>query len=322
MSLLFLAGFVFLCVAFLVGAIFWSASSAQEARVRTRLSQLEMRDEVILDRDLLSIVREEVLSDIPFLNSMLRVVPFARHINGIIVQADLPFKVATFVMFSLALGGLGFLLTLAFRRPMALGAILGVLLAVLPYVLVRLKRAKVIRVFTEQLPEALESMGRSLRAGHGLTAAMELVGREMEEPIAKIFRLAYDEQKLGLSLQETLRNMTGRIKSIDLEFFATAVLVQRETGGNLAELFDKLAYVIRERLKIRGQIQIYSAQGKLTGYILAALPFVAALMISIINPSYMSLLFSERLGILMVVYGLVSMGIGFFVIRKIIDIRI
>jgi len=165
-------------------------------------------------------------------------------------------------------------------------------------------------------------IARSLRAGHSFSSALQVVYQEMQDPISKVFRIAYDEQNLGLSLSESLDNMTRRINSLDLSFFVTAVNIQRDTGGNLAEIFEKIGSTIRERFKILGQVKTYTAQGRLSGYILTAIPILLAFAIWVISPDYIEVLYKTTVGMYMVAAALALQIIGFFVIMKIVNIKI
>jgi tight adherence protein B len=176
--------------------------------------------------------------------------------------------------------------------------------------------------FTEQLPDVMSMLSRSLRAGHAMNTAIELVGTEITDPAGELFRIAFEQQKLGLRIIDTLSNMTQRIESLDLRFFITAVSIQSDVGGNLAEVLDKLADIIRERLKIRRQVRVITAQGRMSGYVLSALPIIVFFAMNILNPGYEDPLFKDKIGQYMLISAVVLQIIGFLVIRKIINIRI
>jgi tight adherence protein B len=171
-------------------------------------------------------------------------------------------------------------------------------------------------------PEALEMFARSLRAGHSFTGAIQLVAQEMPVPIGPEFSKVFEEQNLGIPLRQALIGMTDRVDILDVKFFVTAILIQRETGGNLAEIIDKIAYVIRERFRVQGQVKVFTAQARITGTILALLPVGMAVLLGILNPEYMKPLWVEKAGKIMIAAAVTMQILGFLAIRKIIRIKI
>lgn len=184
------------------------------------------------------------------------------------------------------------------------------------------KRTARIAKFEEHFPEALDLLSRAVRAGHAFSAGMKMVADELEDPVGPEFRKAFDEQNYGLPLKESLNALAERIPLLDVKFFATAVLIQRETGGNLAEILDNLANVVRERFKIRRQVRVHTAHGRFTGYVLMALPAFLAVALMFINPEHMNLLFEEKLGQMMIVACIVMQAIGFIWIKQIVKIEV
>ncbi|HEY6096717.1 MAG TPA: type II secretion system F family protein, partial [Candidatus Deferrimicrobium sp.] len=195
-------------------------------------------------------------------------------------------------------------------------------LATLPTTVVGVKRGRRMKAFTSQFPDALEMFARSLRAGHSFTGAIQLVSQEMPHPLGSEFRQVFDEQNLGVPLREALTGMTHRVDSLDARFFVTAILIQRETGGNLAEIIDKIAHVIRERFRIQGQLKIFTAQARMTGIVLCLLPVGLALAIGFLNPDYLKPLWFERAGRFLIALALCMQIAGVLVIRKIVRIKI
>jgi tight adherence protein B len=193
--------------------------------------------------------------------------------------------------------------------------------AVIP-ALLRHKRGARLYKFEEQFPEALDLLSRAVRAGHAFSAGMKMVADELGEPVGPEFRKAFDEQNYGLPLKESFNNLCERIPLLDVRFFATAVLIQRETGGNLSEILDNLANVVRERFKIRRQVRVHTAHGRFTGYVLMALPAFLAVALSFINPDHMALLFEEKVGQMMIVASIIMQAIGFFWIKQVIKIEV
>jgi tight adherence protein B len=214
------------------------------------------------------------------------------------------------------------LLTAVFvARPYAapLAACIG---ALCPIGYVMNRRSKRLYRFEEQFPEALDLLSRAVRAGHAFQTAMGMVADELPEPVGPEFKKAYDRQNFGLPLRDALNELSERIGSLDVRFFVTAVLIQRETGGNLAEILDNLAYVIRERFKIRRQIRVHTAHGRFTAWVLLSLPAALAVALTIINPDHMGLLFHERMGQIMILGAIVMQTVGYFWIRKVIKIEV
>ena len=185
-----------------------------------------------------------------------------------------------------------------------------------------MRRRRRLQAFTRQLPDALELIGRALRAGHSLAAGCNFVATEMSDPIRKEFNRCYEEQNLGIPLETALQEMANRVPNLDLRFFSTAVILQRSTGGDLAEMLDKIGNLIRERFKIWGQIQALTGEGRLSGVVLLALPPVLMIVMFYMNPQYLMPLFGDSLGHKMLIGGIVMQLLGAFVIKKIIDIKV
>jgi tight adherence protein B len=176
--------------------------------------------------------------------------------------------------------------------------------------------------FDNLLPEAVDLMSRGLRAGHSIAAVLEMVGNEIGDPVGTEFRILHKEQNLGLPIREAMMNLVERMPVDDMRFLATAILLQKESGGNLAQILDKTAAVVRERARLRGQLRIYTAQGRITGWILCAAPFLMFALISVVNHDYEKTLFSNPLGLKMIYGGLVMMILGILAIRKICDVKV
>jgi tight adherence protein B len=205
------------------------------------------------------------------------------------------------------------------RWALPIGAVIGF---AIPFVVLNIKRGRRMRTFEEQFPEALDLIARALKAGHAFATGLKMAADELPEPVGPEFRKTFDEQNFGLPLKDALDNLTFRIPHLDVRFFATAVLIQRETGGNLAEILENLAHVVRERFKILRQVRVYTAHGRFTGYVLLALPAVLGIALSFINPDHMNLLFRERMGQMMLLGALVMQTIGFLWIKQVIKIEV
>lgn len=203
-----------------------------------------------------------------------------------------------------------------------LGAVAGLAAAFLPLaVLVQRKSARM-KAFEEQFPEALDLMARALRAGHAFQTSLGMVADEMKEPVGPEFKKTYDQQNFGLPLRDALVQMTERVPLLDVRFFVTAVLIQRETGGNLSEILDNLAHVVRERFKIRRQVRVYTAHGRFTAGVLLSLPAALAIALLFINPEHMQILFRERMGQTLLVAAIAMQAVGFVWIRHVIKIEV
>jgi tight adherence protein B len=200
-----------------------------------------------------------------------------------------------------------------------LGALVGFFI---PYAYASHLRSKRFHKFEEKFPEAIDTLARAVRAGHAFTTAVEMIANEVGEPVASEFRQLFEEQKFGLPVRDALMNLTERVPLVDVKFFVTAVMLQRETGGNLAEILDNLSYVIRERFKILRQVRVHTAQGRLTMVLLMALPPTIVVVMQLLNPGFIHPLFADPLGHALIVGGIALQTMGYFVIRKIIRIRV
>ncbi|MCS7468819.1 type II secretion system F family protein [Stieleria sp. ICT_E10.1] len=236
-------------------------------------------------------------------------------------QADVRMPPAQFAMICLGAFGAGVALCIA--SPFKLLAIfVGPIFALVPVGWLMVKRKRRLSKFGKQMPEALELLGRSLRAGHSLNAGFGLVSKEMEDPLAREFGRAFEEQNLGIPLDEAIEDMADRVPNMDLRFFATAVVLQRQTGGDLAEILDKIGHLIRERLQILGQIQALTGEGRMSGAVLLALPPVLFIVMLYLNREYVMMLFTDEIGRYMLGFGLITQIIGALVIKKIITIKV
>ncbi len=215
----------------------------------------------------------------------------------------------------------GFLLMMLLKAMW--GFILGAMLGfALPFAFLNMKRNRRLLAFEEAFPEALDLIARALKAGHAFITGLKMVADEMPEPIGPEFRKTFDEQNFGLPLKDALENLTLRVPGLDVRFFATAVLIQRETGGNLSEILENLAHVVRERFKILRQVRVYTAHGRMTGYVLLALPAVLCIALAFINPDHMNLLFRERMGQMLLMVALTMQFIGYIWIRQVVKIEV
>jgi tight adherence protein B len=320
MLALFAALLVFM--AFVVAFYAWRASALSEGqkRIQDQLRRISMigREEVV-DR---AILRDKRLSDITFLDRLLNSFPFARKFELLLYQAGLEWRVGTLILLMVLSGAAVFLLiTLTLHRPLV-GLVIGLVCCFIPYWWVKSKMTKRMNQFSEQLPDALDLMTSALRAGLSFPAALQLVAQESPEPLAQEFAVTFDEQNLGLDVKEALVNLTERVDSVDLRFFVTAVIIQRETGGNLAEIMESIARIIRERFRILGDVKSRTAHGRFTGLVLSILPIALGVLISVISPQYMMTFLTDKAGQYMLMAAAVMQIMGYIWIRKVIQIKV
>lgn len=273
-------------------------------------------------QDQLALMKRRVLAKSPLLSRLLLRMPRVSLIDKWLVQAGLTTSVAELLAQCTILALLGFLTGLWCRLPLLLVVALMVVLALIPCVLVARRRAQRLKAFDSRLAEAIDLLARALRAGHALPTALQMAGDEMPEPMGGEFRMLFDEINFGVPLNDALLNLVERIPSTDLKYFVVAVTIQRETGGNLAELLDNISAIIRERLKLLGKIRTLTAEGKLSAWILAVLPFAVAALIFLANRGFLAVLWTDPVGLKLVMGAAVMMVIGIVWMRAIIRIRI
>jgi tight adherence protein B len=243
-------------------------------------------------------------------------------INLVFEQADTNLTLAKLAAIAGTLAAAAILLGVALRVHPALLPVTGLTIGLLPFGWLLLRRRRRLKAFAAQLPDALEMMARTLRAGQGLAFGFSMVATEMPPPIGKEFSRVFEEQNLGIPLDDSLRYLTERIPNLDLKFFVTALILQRQTGGDLAEILDKIASLIRDRFRIWGQVQSLTGEGRLSGIVLLALPFVLFLAVEHLNPTYVNVLFTDPMGKKMLAVAIVMQILGALVIRKIVNIKV
>jgi tight adherence protein B len=291
----------------------------KEEQVHQRIAKLT--EELNLSpEDIPYILRDEKLSRIPLFNRFLQTINISRYLRRLLEQANVSMTVGELILVSLVLGVAGFLLGYRSGNPL-LTAVVSLVPGVFPMLYILNRRKVRLQQFMEQFPDALDMMSSALRAGHSLGKALQLIASEAPDPVGMEFRKTFEEQNLGRPMNEALLNMTERINSVDLKLFVSAVIIQRESGGNLREILVKLNQTIRNRLKLIGQLRVYTTQGRASGLILGTLPIAIGLIIYIFNPDYIMLLFRETAGQFMVTAALVLQVIGFLIIRKIVHLN-
>lgn len=293
----------------------------QERRLSERLEEVTTI-EAPKDEDAEELVKVSHGGPLPALDRIAAGTARGSALAAWIDQSGVRISMSALLLISMVLAGiLGFVGAAVLR--LGVGWLIGGALGfALPFVYLRVKRTKRLRKFEEAFPEALDLMARALKAGHAFATGLKMVADEMEEPVGPEFRKTFDEQNFGLPLKDALANLTARIPLLDVRFFSTAVMIQRETGGNLSEILENLAHVVRERFKILRQVRVHTAHGRLTGYVLLALPVFLAIALSIINPEHMQLLFREELGHKMLVVTVIMQTVGYFWIRQVVKIEV
>jgi tight adherence protein B len=319
-----LAFLVFVVVAlatFALGA-FLDQRSARARLIKERLAVVQKAPERAPEEEL-ALLRDEQLSQIPALDSLLRRSERVSAIQKTLAQAGMKLRAGNFLALCVASGIVAAFLVIVFTRTNPAVIWFAMMIGfVLPYSYVSYRRNKRFEKFEELFPEAIDTLARAVRAGHAFTTALEMISNEVAEPVCSEFRKLYEEQKFGMPVRDALLNLTERMPLVDVKFFVTAVMLQRETGGNLAEILDNLSYVIRERFKIQRQVRVYTAQGRLTMALLMGMPPVIVTVMLVLNPAFIQPLFADPIGHTLLVAGIALQTIGYFVIRKIIKIQV
>ncbi len=311
-------------IAFAVGSLI-DQRDARARLIRERLASVEKPAERAPGEDL-ALVRDEMLSKIPAFDNLLRRSERISNLQLLLAQSDIDLRAGNLLlicMLSAITCGIAAFFVGGSSPWAPMVAWVAVLLGgILPYSYISYKRTKRFQRFEELFPEAIDTLARAVRAGHAFTVALEMISNEVSDPIASEFRKLFEEQKFGLPVRDALMNLTDRVPLVDVKFFVTAVMLQRETGGNLAEILDNLSYVIRERFKIMRQVRVYTAQGRLTMMLLMGLPPIIVVTMLLMNPSFIRPLFADPIGHVLVVAGITLQTLGYFVIRKIIQIQV
>ncbi len=316
--LVFVFGLFLVLGAYLLATL---GTDSKRARLRTRLSEALLHSAHTEDIEVV-LARNELMSEIPWINRSLVRLQAALHLKQMLDQADLHVTPSRLVMFSGMAGMLAALAVSVISVSILLMLGAGLVAATLPFAHVWWKRKKRFEAFLENLPDALDLMSRALSAGHAFSEALHMVSAEMPEPIAGEFRKAYEEQNLGLSLKLAMENLTQRMPLLDLRMCVTAVMIQRETGGNLAEILEKVAITIRERFRIMGDLKTLTTSSRMSAWLLCGLPIFVTIMITIMNPDYMAILWKDQRGHYLIAAAMFLQITGMLIVRKILDIKI
>jgi tight adherence protein B len=316
----FLVFVVVAIAAFALGSLV-NERSAQARLLKERLASERKAPERAPEEEL-ALLRDEQMSRIPALDSLLRRSERVSNIQKMLAQAGMSVRAGNFLGLCALAGIAGAIVFYILSKRVEVAWVALLVGLVLPYSVVSFKRNKRFEKFEELFPEAIDTLARAVRAGHAFTTALEMITDEVAEPVSGEFRQLYEEQKFGMPVRDALLNLTERMPLVDVKFFVTAVMLQRETGGNLAEILDNLSYVIRERFKIQRQVRVYTAQGRLTMALLMGMPPIIVVVMMVLNPSFIRPLFSDPIGHTLLVAGITLQTVGYFVIRKIIKIQV
>ncbi len=308
-------------VLFLEGVYFiWRSYQGEEAkRIQRRLQEIAAGWN---DTAHASLIKQRLLSDSPPLQKWLLRIPRIHVLDRLLLQSGMSIMVIQFLGYSLltGLGGMALAALFGLSLPvMVLSMVAG---CFIPYFLILRAKRKRLNLIEQQLPEIIDLMSRALKAGHAFAGSLQMAATEGTEPAAGEFRLVFDEINFGVPMQNALMNLANRVPITDLRYFVIAVLIQQESGGNLAELLDKISGLIRARLNLLGRIRVLSAEGKLSAWVLSCLPFVMAIILNALNPGFMSVLWTDPIGPMIIATALGMMIMGIYVMSRIIKIRV
>lgn len=326
MDILFYAFVVFLFAAIILGIeglyLWWMSAYGSGAQRVTRRLQLMASGGGGGRGERISILKQRSFSRHARLDGLLQRVPSARRIDSLLVQAGVKWSVGQFLAWSGIALLAGALVTAGWPLPLPLRLAAALLCAFLPLALVRRTRRRRLVRIEEQLPDAADFIARALRAGHSFSNVLQIVGNELPEPLSGEFRLVREEINYGVPMSEALHNLAARIPLTDLRYLVIAILIQRESGGNLAEILGNISHIIRGRLKLAAQVRVLSAEGRMSAWILGILPFAVGAMMLVVNQAYVRILWTDPAGIRLLWAGLVMIVVGIVWLRRAIRIRI
>ena len=313
---------IFISVVLLIQGTYYALRSIRkpEARkVRKRLLSLSAegsREEPI------DIMRGTTVSEVPWLNRLLLKLHWTEKMKRLLEQAGSDRPLGFFVLLSALLAAVGFLIFLRIDSSYLISFIMAVVFSLVPFFYIYSKKRRRMQKFERQLPEALDLVARSLKAGHAFSGGLKMVVDEFDDPVSTEFDAAIDEINFGIGINEALKNMLKRVDCPDLKFFVISVVIQRETGGNLAEILASIAHLIRERFRLQGHIRTLAAEGKFSAAVLTGIPFFVAAALLLLSPGYVETLLEEPIGRMMIVFGVFMMAVGMIIMKKIITIRV
>jgi tight adherence protein B len=319
-----MAVFVFFAAVTFAVVMFFTRPSATARAVERRLAKVHAPNSGGGQGgdDAVEFLKQTSLSEIKWLNKLLEGWGTAHKISVLLAQSESSWSVSTVLFASAILGLMGFSIVRFWIVDLIPGVIAGILAAAFPFLILRIKRERRLTKFNQKLPDALDLIARALRAGHSIGAAIEIVAEEGAEPLRSEFAEVYKQQNFGIPQRDALLQLGRRVPSADLQIVITAMLVQKETGGNLVEILDRTTAVLRDRMRIQGELRVRTAQGRLTGWILCLLPVVMFCLISVANPGYSNVLIHDPVGRKLTYTGIGMMAMGGLLIRKIVTIGV
>jgi len=319
---IFIAIIIFAVSIFVTEMLFYAYRTLRNPdrrKIRKRLKTFSSRKKEAGPSDIL---QKKLLSDVPFLNKILLRIPGPQRLDRLLQQANAQYRLGLFILITIFFALAGFFAGLLIRGNYALSIIIALSLAGSPFFYLCLKKKKRMQKFQRQLPDALELIARSLKAGHSFPSGMKLAADEFDDPLGPEFDETLNEVNFGVSVSDALKNLADRIDCPDMKYFVISVILQRETGGNLAEIIESLAYIIRERLKLHGKVKILAAEGKLSAIVLVSVPFIVIIGLSLINPDYINTLLTEPAGRKMSGIALFMIALGILVMKKMVNIKV
>jgi len=319
---LLIAMTIFILTVALIEGAYYALRKIRSGEKREVLRRLRGYPTKEYEREIIDIMRKSMLSEVPWFNRMLLSIRWTDKLSRMIEQSGTESTLGVFILLSIVFASGGFVIGLWVASNALLSLIIAFFLGAFPFLYVYLKKKRRMEKFQRQLPDALDLIARALKAGHAFTGGLKMVGDELGEPVGTEFEKTLHEINFGSGIPEALKGLTQRVDCPDLRFFIISVIIQRETGGNLAEILAKIAYLIRERFKLQNRVQVLSAEGKLSAIILIAIPFVIALALSVLNPVYIKTLFVDPVGKVLVAFALLMMVIGIVVMKRMIQIRV
>jgi tight adherence protein B len=323
MNILILTVGIFIVVVLIIELITYSyrnVKNPDRARIRKQLKKIsasKQKDELPVD-----LMRKRVLSEVPALNKILLRITMIDRLDRLRYLANARYPAGFFILLALLFAGAGFLIFYLMKIGMTMSVAFSICLGCIPFLYLYIKKNQRMKKFQAQLPESLDLMARSLRAGHAFSTGMKLAADEFDDPLGTEFSITLDEINYGLGVSDALKNLVHRVECQDLNFFVIAVILQRETGGNLAEIMEGIAYLIRERYKLYGKVRTLAAEGKLSMYVLLALPFFIIGALLIVNPGYIKTLFTEPAGRIMCAIAAFMMLLGAIVMKRMVNIKV
>lgn len=320
--ILLLAGFFVSITLFVLGISFliYKVMASPQRRIIKRVNEFYPKEVLSENQVTPFLIREDSLSKLPVFDRILTSLDIGKKLHRLLQQADSKLRPGDLILLMLGFGFFGLILSLMFTNVLIKGIII-LLLGALPLIRVNMQRQTRLKAFIRGFPDALDMMTSAIRAGHALNQAIQLVGQEAPDPIGPEFKTTFEQHNLGLNIREALLNLSERVGSLDLKLFVTAILLQRETGGNLTEVLEKISYTIRERFKLIGQIKTFTAQGRMSAWLLGTLPIIFVVLISLLNPDYLRPLTHDKIGHYLILIASILQVIGFSVIRKIVLIK-